>query len=102
MAIVTTKYNTNSNVGKFRQALHDAGFRHTAKEGGIYSDVRKKFSRLKLYFGSSVDEASKEMKVKLVSNLIDQFGDRLLFVDAAPGPWFMHGDEKSIVVKVKI
>ena len=61
-------YDTSTDVGKFRQALHDAGFRGTAKNGGIYNDKRKNGRRLKLYFGGAVDTASLQMKSKLVDN----------------------------------
>lgn len=77
--VVFDDRDRQTDAGRFRIALHDAGFSATPT---IFSDTRKKFRRLKLWFGNYVVDAPQDRKVKLVDKLIDQFGDRLLAVDS--------------------
>ena len=68
-----------TDVAKFREALAGAGFDN---DGTIFNDKRLNSRRLKLWAGHGVTVAPHRQKVKLVSNLQDQFGDRLISVDS--------------------
>lgn len=71
-------YRINTDVGAFRQALHDAGFVKQAEDGAIFNDKNVDSRRLKLYFGGAVADASKAQKEKLGDALKKYFGERLL------------------------
>lgn len=74
---VKPKFRVSTDTGKFRQALHDAGFDQAATDGIIYNDPRDGGNRLKLYFARSIVDASDEQLDKLKACLGEQFGDRL-------------------------
>lgn len=83
---------------KFRIALADAGFTH-ASNATIFNDRRTTGSRMKLWMGASVTEAPMEHKVRFVSELQKQFGDRL--VSVGPYPNYRTYSNTSVVVKIK-
>ena len=72
------KFTTSTNTGKFRQALHDAGFPVVARNSMIYNDARKTSRRLKLWFGEGVVNAPQAALIKLHVELVKQFGDKLI------------------------
>lgn len=71
-------FRANTDTGKFRQALYDAGFQQTAINGTVYNDPRVGGNRLKLYFARSVADANTQQMDELNNQLLKQFGDRLL------------------------
>lgn len=78
----------NTDIGKFRAALLLAGFFEQA-ECMIYNDKNKGFRRLKLWFGTSVFNASQKQQQVLEKLLRELFGDRILSMYFIEGyaPW---------------
>lgn len=98
-APVAKKYRTNTDVGAFRQALHDAGFTDEA-DNIIFNDKRQNSRRLKLWFGRNVFDASAAKQRKLAAALSRHFGNRLVetSADTGKGP---GGRTFSFIVRLK-
>lgn len=72
------KFHVHTDIGKFRQALYNAGFVEQAENGFFFNDKNVDSRRLKLWFAAPVIDASDDQKKKLEIALQDQFGDSLL------------------------
>lgn len=95
------KYRTNTDVGAFRQALHDAGFVRQAEDGTIFNDKNVDSRRLKLYFGGAVANADDDQRRKFADALKKYFGARLLDHGTYIGACF-RGTYTSYVVRLAL
>ena len=74
----TPTFLTHTDTGKFRQAMHDAGY-VVASDTQIFNDRHKYNRRLKAWSVNSITfDTSPARVMKLAEELKKQFGTRLL------------------------
>lgn len=98
------KYRTNTDVGAFRQALYDAGFRQGQADGPIFNDKGVDSRRLKLWFGKDIVDGSKVQMWALNKALKKYFGDRLISHGKYVSEGYMAGmkGRTSYIVRLEL
>ena len=76
--LVMPKFALHTDMGQFRKALWLAGYHDLAANATIFNDKNTESRCLKVWFARTILESNGKQKGRLVDELVNQFGDRLI------------------------